>query len=71
MGEMSERRQTDSVTRITRVPARGRTTIVVTPPASCGLPGCVAEMWVTVGHNEVRVHLDREQRAALTGGLWL
>lgn len=68
MGEL-EQRHGGSVTETTRLPVRGQTTIVVTPPLPCGLAGCVAEIVVTIRSTSIRMHLDGQQRAALTAAL--
>ena len=59
------------VERVTRVPARGSTTIVIVPPKPCGLAGCVGEIEVTTKGSAapIRVHLDEAQRAAVVAGL--
>lgn len=57
------------VTEITRLPARGQTTVTVTPPRPCALDGCVAELDITVRHDRMRVHLDDDQRNQLIEAL--
>ena len=65
MGETS----TGPVTTTTRLPANGSTAISVTPPAPCGLEGCVAELRVTIGHDSMRLHLAETQRTGLIQAL--
>jgi len=62
---------TQRVGRVTRVPVRGSTSIVIVPPKPCGLAGCVAEIEVTTkgAAAPIRVHLDEAQRAAVVRGL--
>jgi hypothetical protein len=60
-----------AIGRVTRVPARGSTTVVIVPPKACGLVGCVGEIEVTTkgAAAPIRVHLDDAQRAAVIAGL--
>lgn len=57
------------VTKVTRLPAQGQTTIHVTPPRPCGLGNCIAELHVTIGHDSLRLHLGPEQRQGLIEAL--
>ncbi len=58
------------VTKATELTTNGSTTLVVVPPAPCGLGECVAELLVTMGYgNGIRVHLNGRQRRELIEAL--
>lgn len=60
-----------AIDRVTRVPVRGSTSVVIVPPKPCGLVGCVGEIEVVTkgAAAPIRVHLDEAQRAAVVAGL--